>query len=137
LGHWIKRLLPYAKGSALWRALEAACDERGFPSLGWVMDAIQQEQRRDTKPFEAPPLPTAAEKIRSDAAAIKSMLWLHYVHGFDVEHIGGIIGGSIARLFAAQTGQTPAEAMEAAKLLPGHDRESILAWMIEQESKGN
>ncbi len=137
MGHWLKRLLPYAKGSAIWRALEKACDDRTFPSVGGVLEQIQQEQRRDTVPFVPPPALTTAEQIKADAAGLKSMLWLHYQHEFKPEHVGGIVSNVLGKLYASQTGKDATEAIEAAKLLPGHDRESILAWMAQQIAIGN
>lgn len=136
-GHWLKRLLPYAKGSALWRAMEAACDERGFPSLHWVLEQITIQQRQDTKPFEPIPELTPEQRIRADAAAIKSALWLHYEHDHGARHVGGIVQACMARLFAAQVGKPIDEALEEAKRMPGHDRAAVAVWMQNQEAIGN
>ncbi len=95
------------------------------------------DARHDTKSFVSPPEPTPEENERSARAAIKSTLWLHYAKGFAAKDIGGIIGLAAARLFQQQTGRSVEQAVEDAKLLPGHDRESILAWMAHQQAIGN
>lgn len=76
--HWLKELLKYAEGKAIWKALDAGCNEGRMPSVSWVLEQMAIDARRDTKPFEAHPEPTEDERQRSDAAAIKSMLWLNY-----------------------------------------------------------
>jgi hypothetical protein len=108
-----------------------------MPSVAWVLEHIEAGKRLDTRPPPEPPTLTPEERKRSDAAAIKSMLWVHYTQGTDAKHIGGIVHTSMARLYAAQFGSDPTEALEAAKQLPGHDRESILAWMDSQKAMGN
>ncbi len=135
--HWLRELLKYASGRALWRALEAGCNEQRMPSIAWILEHMQGTARQDVKPFVQQPAPTPEQEERSARAAIKSMLWLHYAKGFAAKDIAGIIGLAAARLFMTQTGRSVEQAVEDAKILPGHDRDSILAWMSEQEAMGH
>ncbi len=135
--HWLKELLPFAKGKAIWKALEKACNEKGMPAISWVLEQMAIDARRDTKPFVSPPEPTEDERRRADAAAIKSMLWLNYEHGHGPEHVGGIVARCMARIYEMNFGTDATAAIEAAKNQPGNDRESILEWMRHQESIGN
>lgn len=133
MAHWVKRLLPYASGQGLWTALERARDERAFPTVGWVLEHREQSMRREAKPFESPPALTPEERARSDRAAILSMLWLEYTRGFGPQHIGGIVSGCMARLYARQkTSDAHVEAL-LAEAREKYSREYVLAWMAEQE----
>lgn len=136
--HWVKRLLPYAKGRAVWVALEKARDEKYFPSVGGVLELIEQEQRRDTLPYVPPKPLTPEESSKSDRAAILSMLWLEYTKGFGPVHIGGIVSGCMARIYAKQFGKTDAD-IEAAMVeaRAKYPREFVLRWMEEQQRIGN
>jgi hypothetical protein len=133
--HWVKRLLPYAKGKALWAALEHACDEKSMPSVGWVLEQMQYESRQDLKPApELVPL-TPEQQKRSDNAAMLSMLWLHYHHGWDLMQVGQ---HTIGRVVARQLGVPDLElgrVLAAAK--DSYPRELVLKWMDDQKTAGN
>lgn len=126
LAHWLKRLLPLA-GSALYRALEIGCDERSFPSLGWVIETAANQNRRDTKPAPTLTPLTPVEQDASDRAAVKSLLWLHYAKGWTLDEIGK---DSLGALYARQRGISPDDVpalVEAA--MQAYPRETILRWM--------
>ena len=133
--HWVKRLTPYTKGKALWAALERACDEKSMPSVGWVLEQMQYENRADLKPPPTLVPLTPEEQKRSDNAAVLSMLWLHYKHGWALEVVGQ---HTIGRVVARQLGVTD---MDLSKVLAAakeaYPREMVLKWMIDQEAMGN
>jgi hypothetical protein len=135
MSHWVKRLLQYATGQALWTALERARDERTFPSVGWVLEERERLMRVEAKPYAALPELTPDERKRSDNAAVLSMLWLHYARGWELERVGA---ETIARLLAQQTGR-PIEdipkMLAAAKEI--YPRDLVMRWMVDQERAGN
>lgn len=136
--HWIKQLTPWTKTKSLWKALEAAGNERGMPPVIWVLEQQQKFARDDVPQYVPPPEPTPEERMRSDRAAILSMLWLEYTKGFGPVHIGGIVNGCMARIFARQTGKSDSE-IEAslAEARAKYPREFVLRWMEEQKAMGN
>lgn len=127
-----------AKSKSIWKALEAAANEKGMPSVNWVIESQQEHARADVPPYVAPPEPTSEERMRSDRAAILSMLWLEYTKDFGPVHIGGIVNGCMSRIFARQSGKTDAE-IEAtlAEARAKYPRDYVLAWMEEQKRIGN
>lgn len=136
--HWKRRLFPLVSGTALWKALEKACDERGMPSIAWVLEHIDLLQRRDTKPFVPQPELTADERLKSARAAVLSMLWLGYTKGFGDDAIGGIVASAMGKLYQKQfetdevgLAQTLKDAREK------YPREFVVAWMKNQEAIGN
>lgn len=129
--HWMERLLPLA-GSSLFAAMREACDDRQNFNLRWITERAAQIHRRNTVPPEAPKPLTDIERHASDMAAIKSLLWLHYEHGYD------FADSPIAGIFARQRGIDPADVpavVEAAKA--SYPRETIARWMEEQKLDGN
>lgn len=134
--HWMRRLteMHQTYRNGVIRALDAACDSRSFFELEWIRERAEQENRRDTRPFVAPAEPTEVERHRADLAAIKSLLWLHYRHGWDLERIGR---ETLGRAFASQRGIDPADVpavIAAAK--ESYPRETILRWMDDQQQIG-
>lgn len=133
--HWVKRLSPYAKGKALWAALERACDEKTMPSVGWILEQMQHEMRQDLKPPPVLVPLTPAEQKRSDNAAMLSMLWLHYNHGWDLMQVGQ---HTIGRVVARQLGVSD---LELGKVLSSakeaYPKEMVLQWMRDQQAAGN
>jgi uncharacterized protein (UPF0332 family) len=71
---------------------------------------------------------TPAEKKASDHSAIMSMLWLHYVKGWQVSSFAGTI---FERNFGVET----ARALQAAKEI--YSAEDVERWMRIQERAGN
>lgn len=139
-GHWMRRLMQMHKtyGGGLLKALDAAADSRTYMELGWIEERAQQFNRRDVAPYVPPPPPTTEEQLRSDHAAILSMLWLEYTKGFGPVHIGGVVAGCMSRIYAKQFGKTDAEIEEAmAAARAKYPREYVLQWMEDQKRKGN
>ncbi len=136
--HWLRELMPYAAGKAIYKALDSACNEARMPSVSWVKEQMAILARSEVKPFTPPPEMTTAEKIRADEAAILSMLWLEYTKGFGPVHIGGVIAGCMSRIYARQFGKTEPEIEEAlAAARAKYPREYVLRWMDEQKKQGN
>lgn len=84
----------------------------------------------------ADPIPlTPAEKKRSDNAAVLSMLWLHYHHGWALERVGQ---ETIGRVVSAQLG---VPIVDMAKMLADvkeiYPKEMVLQWMRDQQAAGN
>lgn len=118
---WCKALAPYAKGSAIWRALAQACEGDKLPSINAVK--LLMQTRRETMDWQSAPEPTPEERKRSDHAAILSMLWLHYEREWPLDSFAGHVLG---RLF----GKDPAEALRVA--LEVYDRPTVAKWMADQ-----
>jgi hypothetical protein len=130
--HWMRRLLPLA-GSAVFAAMAEACDARAHFELAWIIETAAAKNRRDTKPYVAPTEPTELERHQSDAAALKSLLWLHYVHKWDLATCGA---ETIGRVFARQRGIDPADVpavLDAARA--AYPRETIVRWMDDQATR--
>jgi hypothetical protein len=99
------------------------------------METAVIENRRDIKPFEPLPDLTPEEKRRSDNAAVLSLLWLHYAHGWDLNRIGA---ETIGRVVAQQLGKPAgdvAKILEAAKEVYTDD--VVTKWMAGQIAAGN
>lgn len=127
--HWLRRLLPLA-GSALFRAMEMACDDRAHFQLSWIIETAATMNRRDTKPAPTLTPLTPVEQDASDRAAVKSLLWLHYAKGWTLDEIGK---DSLGALYARQRGISPDDVpalVEAA--MQAYPRETILRWMDDQ-----
>lgn len=96
---------------------------------------MQHEMRQDLKP---PPVLVPLrleEQKRSDNAAMLSMLWLHYNHGWDLMQVGQ---HTIGRVVARQLGVPDLElvkVLSAAK--EAYPKEMVLQWMRDQEAAGN
>lgn len=116
LSHWLNTLSPLY-GTPLSRVLGAAMNERSFPSLGSVLEAVNAVRASLT------PMPstlrqlTVSERERSDLSRKKSGLWLHYR------------GASLSALAAFGLGTEVA--LESAKA--EYDQSTINAWMQAQE----
>lgn len=104
-----------------------ACDSRAHFELSWIIETAAAKNRRDTKPYVGPKPLTDVERHASDMAALKSLLWLHYVHGWDLATIGK---DTVGRVFARQRGIDPNDVpamLEAARA--SYPRETIVRWM--------
>ncbi len=100
-----------------------------------MLETIEHEQRQDTRPFVAPPELTPDERRRSDVAAMKSLLWLHYAKGWSLQDIGR---GGIAGVYARQAGiNTEDIPLILEHAMTAYPREMILDWMAAQEAIGN
>lgn len=133
--HWMSQLMPFATGKAIWKALEIAGNEKGMPSVAWVLEQQQRYARDDVKPYVAPVPLTPEQQRRSDVAAMKSLLWLHYHHGWELERVGK---ETIGRVMAAQMGMAAEDVphvQQAAK--DKYPREYVLQWMRDQQAAGN
>ena len=130
---WCKALAPYAEGSMLWRAMAAGTEEDKMPSLHRIKELMRG--RPDAKAWtDLTPL-TPAEKKRSDNAAMLSMLWLHYHHGWSLEQVGQ---ETIGRVVSAQLGVAIVDMpkmLAAAK--EAYPKEMVLQWMRDQAAAGN
>lgn len=123
--HWVSRLTQHAENPILWRILAEACDGARMPAVSDVLDAIAAHPKAQAR-VEAPPTP--GERLRSNHAAVLSMLWLHYAKNWQLRDFAGTI-------MASQFGKDPYDALVAAKEL--YDKPTILAWMANQEQAGN
>lgn len=131
---WCKKLAPYAKGQAIWKAMSMACEEEKRPSLHRIVELIRG--RPETQIWSPPPPPTEKEKYDADVSAILSLLWLHYAKGWELSRVGG---ETIGRLFAERASKPfPPEdiprMLDAAKEI--YPRELVLAWMADQQRNG-
>lgn len=126
--HWVKRLLPYSKGSALWRALEVACDERTFPSIGWVLEQITIEQRKDTKPYIPPPQLTEVEQHNAELARVKAIAWLYHIAGWKADDFAGSV------FFTGDEGKPIAQAID--EIAARYHRDVVARWMEDSHAAG-
>ncbi len=123
---WCKALAAYTQGKALWRALAESCEDDRMPSIAKVKSRLGD--RPELSAMKPIPELTPREKDRSEQAAMLSMLWLHYVHGWGPEDFRGSI-------FETKYGKDPSTAIrEAAERI---DRATVERWMQDQIAAGN
>lgn len=122
LKFWCMALAKYATGAMVFRALEQCSEEGTRPSIAKVKTLMRG--RPELEEYKPPPKLTESQCKRSEQAAIMSMLWLHYEHGWKLTDFAGHILG---RLF----GRDPTEALKAAAEM--YDRATLARWMEDQK----
>jgi hypothetical protein len=147
LRHWVKTLSPYY-GQTLFRVLEQGMNEKSMPSLGHILEALHQAAAREaqSKPVDLPQELTPDQKRKADTAAIRSMVWLVLVKGWDsgsfsvpAEERKGEperAGNILARMFKTHE-QMSGDFIKAVIDGEGWTKEKIAAWMRDQEAVGN
>jgi hypothetical protein len=129
---WCKRLAEYANGSALWRAMSAACEEDRMPSLHRLVELMRG--RPETKLYQAMQPPTPEQKAKADKAAVLSLLWLHYAKGWELERVGA---ETIGRLVAGRLDYPPEDLPRIlAEAKEHYPRTLVMAWMENEQREG-
>jgi hypothetical protein len=122
---WANELRPYA-GQKLAKVLEDFALGTEFPNVGEIRAKYFAESKADA-PFKSLQL-TPDERKKANNAALKSMLWLHYVKRWRLEDFAGTT-------LAAAFGGDPKPHLERAK--EAYSRELIERWMADQIAQGN
>ncbi len=125
---WERKLKPF-EGSTLYAILEQEATSDKSPNLGRVLAAIAQK-RLQPGSYEPPKL-TAAERVKSEHAAILSMLWLENHHPELRESAGGIMRAAFTRQF----GTDAAKLVDSAR--SNYTPEFVDKWMLDQQAAGN
>lgn len=132
---WIRKLAPFAQKSALYRALEEACDRPKMPACSEVVSDVLEEISRENARAglnasgwngPRPPPLTQEQQARADHSAVMSTLWLIYEKGWSVDDITRKLG----TLFGAD----PRESITAA--MQKHTPDSVRWWMQHQIENG-
>lgn len=126
---WCKSLAPYAKGQLLWTTMRTLCEATGKPSIAEIKTAMRG--RPELNQYQPPKKLTPEEQKKSDLAAVMSMLWLHYEHGWQAKDFSWKIFERVFEREGADAETILAGAREA------FSRETIAKWMRDQEAAGN
>lgn len=124
--HMIQRLLPYGDES-IKRAIAWAKDQKTFPSVAELIEVINSSDTASRMTYTPPLSLSEGQRKDSTESALRSMLWLHYNHGWPLSSfIGSSVFASIFRFNEIDDSQKIKSLEELKKT---HTKESIDSWM--------